>query len=517
MTDAEPLITLTVGQFILGIVIRRFLLPKVEGDLMSDRVFAVFDIGTTGTRSVLVDEEGREISKAYEEYPPIPRELDTHEQLPDAYWRTACNTMQRALANYEPGADSVIAAIVTTTRDCITPVDKEFSPLAPTITWSDNRSSKRREELAEIIGPRRSLNKIMWLSENKPKVFEKAHKFVTLDTLINYRLSGCKITDLANARYGPFDHSSLGWSAEVSDATGVPLDTYVDIGKSGDTIGEITQDASKTTGLLRGTPVVLGSGDQQCSALGTGTVRSGIAKATTGTGTFVITHTDDYVEDPYVLYSHPAAISGKWILEGVLPGTGLFFRWYRDQYYRTDATLAGKSEDDLYSIIESSASEVPAGSDGLVVFPFMGFGKGIFYNMGFNHTRAHIARAIMEANGLGIRFYLTIIEGIAEVEFDDLRIDGGGASSPLWRQIMADCINRPVILPRSNDSTAIGAAMLGAVGTGIYHSFDEAIDNMFHVEERRMPIREHIKVYDDRFETFNRLVTAELSALIAHY
>ncbi len=109
---------------------------------MSQRVFAVFDIGTTGARSVLVDEEGLELSKFYEEYPPVPRELGTHEQLADTYWRTACTTMQRAVSALKGGPESIVACVVTTTRDCITPVDKNGNALAPTVTWVDNRSAK---------------------------------------------------------------------------------------------------------------------------------------------------------------------------------------------------------------------------------------------------------------------------------------------------------------------------------------------------------------------------------------
>jgi len=484
---------------------------------MSERVFAVFDVGTTGTRSVLMDEEGLELSKAYEEYPPTPRELATHEQLADTFWRTACTTMQRALSDYKHGAEAVTSVVMATTRDCWTPVDKKGNAIGPTILWTDNRTSKKKEELADIIGPRRAFMKLFWLSENKTKLFEGAHKFLTLDTLLNNHLCGAMVTETANARFGPIDHSTLKWSDEICDATGIPADKFVDIADPGTTIGEVTGESAKSTGLRKGTPVILGSGDQQCSALGTGTIKSGIVKATTGTGTFVITHTDEYIEDPYVLYSHPAAIPGSWILEGVLPGTGWAFKWYRDQYYRADAALAGKDEDDIYELMEASVQDVPAGSDGLVFFPFMALNKGILYNLNFGHTKAHIARAIMEGNGYGIRFYLNTIEQMVDVDAPELIIDGGGANSPMWRQIMADCTNKTVILPRTRDSTVMGAAILAAVGSGVYGSFDEAIANMYHVEEKRQPIPENVSVYDPQYETFNNLLLAELSTLLEHY
>ncbi|MFW9966145.1 MAG: FGGY-family carbohydrate kinase, partial [Candidatus Thorarchaeota archaeon] len=239
--------------------------------------------------------------------------------------------------------------------------------------------------------------------------------------------------------------------------------------------------------------------------------KSGIMKATTGTGTFVTTHTDEYVEDPYVMYSNPGAIEGTWILEGVLPGTGWAFKWYRDQFYEA------KGNENIFELMESSAKDVSAGSDGLVFFPFMAFTKGIIYNLGFDHTKAHLARAIMEGNGYGIQFYAQTMEVMLDQKFSELRLDGGGANSPLWRQIISDCTNKTVVLPRARDSTVIGAAMIAAVGSGVYGSFDEAFDNMYHVEEKRQPIPENVKVYEERFEVFNKLILAELSTLLAHY
>ncbi|TFG14805.1 hypothetical protein EU537_02365 [Candidatus Thorarchaeota archaeon] len=481
---------------------------------MTDRVFAVFDIGTTGARSVLMNEEGKELSKAYEEYPTKPRDVGTHEQLSETFWRTACNTMQRALTGYHGGANSVFATIVTTTRDCITPVDGNGNPLAPTVTWVDNRSSERSKELAEQIGPRKSVNKIMWFMDERPKLYKEADKFIHLDAYINYRLCERMVSEPANARFGPIDHDTLEWSEELLEKTNINRDKLVDIVEPGTTLGQITDLASKATGLAKGTTVVMGSGDQQCSALGTGTIETGIIKATTGTGTFVITHTDECVEDPYVMFSNPSAIPGKWILEGVTPGTGLAFKWYRDQYCQQETQVAAKSEASAYEIIEASASEVPAGSDGLVIFPFMAYKKGIFYNLGFEHTKAHVARAIMEANGYSIQMYLEMMEGMLDLEFDELRIDGGGANSPLWRQIQADCTNKTVVLPRVSDSTAVGAAILGAVGTGVFGTFEEAVDNMYHIEERREPIPENVEVYQQQYTVFNKLLIAEMAAIL---
>jgi xylulokinase len=144
----------------------------------------------------------------------------------------------------------------------------------------------------------------------------------------------------------------------------------------------------------------------------------------------------------------------------------------------------------------------------------MAYNLGIFYHLGFQHTKAHVARAILEANGYGIKFYLQMMEGMLDTEFDELRIDGGGTNSPLWRQIQADCAEKPVVLSRIRDSTVIGAAILGTVGTGIYGSYKEAVDNMYHVEERREPIPENAAIYRKQYKIFDKLLNSELGNIL---
>ena len=422
--------------------------------------------------------------------------------------------MQRAIAGCKNGAESINGVIVTTTRDSLTPVDKVGTPLAPTVTWVDNRSSAKSKEIADQIGPRKSVNKMMWFLENRPELFKKVHRWVLLDAYINNKLCGQYASSPADARFGPIDHETLKWSEELCETTGIPIDKLTDIVNSGTAIGEISSDAAKATSLRKDTPVIMGSGDQQCSALGMGVIESGRVKATTGTGTFIITHLDEFMENPFVMFCNPSAIPGKWILEGVVPGTGLTYKWYRDQYCEPEVALASKTEQDAYEIIEASAASVPAGSDGLVMFPFMAYNLGIFYHLGFAHTKAHVARAILEANGYGIKMYIEMMEGMLDLTFEELRIDGGGSNSPLWRQIQADCAEKTVVLPKVRDSTVIGAAILGTVGTGIYGSYREAIDNMFHVEERREPIPENVTVYRKQYQVFNKLVNSEMANIL---
>ncbi len=481
---------------------------------MSDRLFAIFDVGTTGTRSVIVDEEGRELSKAYEEYPLKPKDVKIHEQVADTYWRASANTMQRALAGCKHGPDAIVGVIVTTARDSITPIDKDGNALAPTVTWIDSRKTAKSKEIAEDIGQRNAVRKMMWFVENRPGLSKKTYKWAHIDAFINNRLCGALVSSPAESRFGPFDYKTLQWSVELCEAAGIPIDKLADIKDSGTTIGDISSEAAKTTSLRKGTPVILGSGDQQCAALGMGVMKPGLVKATTGTGTFVITHLEEFMEESFVMYCHPSAIPGKWILEGVTPGTGLTYKWYRDQYCEPEIALAAQTEKDVYQIIESSAALVPAGSDGLVLFPYMAYNLGILYNLGFGHTKAHVARAILEANGYTISFYLQMMEGLLDVEFNELLIGGGGANSPLWRQIQADCTDKTVVLPKVTDSTVIGASMIGAVGAGVYGDFSEAYENMFHVEERREPIPENVEVYKKLYTVFNKMVISEMGNIL---
>jgi xylulokinase len=250
----------------------------------------------------------------------------------------------------------------------------------------------------------------------------------------------------------------------------------------------------------------MGGGDQQCSALGLNAITPGIIKATTGTGTFVDAVIDKPLFDLYDpltrTFCIPHVIPNKWAFEAVLPGTGLIYRWLRDQFSSKEVETARSVGVDPYDILNLEAASVKPGSDGLIVIPLFMFSRGIVWGLSFSHTKAHLARAILESAGYGMNFFIEVMGGQG-IEVSEIRVDGGGARSPLWRQIQADITGKPIVLTRViEDASALGAAILTSYGVGLHKTIDEAIAAMVKVTEKITPIPKNCEVYNRIYPKF---------------
>ncbi|MEM1512519.1 MAG: FGGY family carbohydrate kinase [Candidatus Jordarchaeales archaeon] len=478
-----------------------------------EEAIAVFDVGTTGVRALLFNLEGSILGGAYEEYPTISEHPGQSEQVPDVWWEASCRTIQSALKNAHVSPSDVVAVSVCTQRATIFPVDKSGRPLYRALTWMDTRMSPSAKKLKKVIGQRESLNKVLWIKDNVPSVFEQTFKFLFVDSYFYFKLAGVFVSDLSNAFYGPFDVEKLSWNEKLADEVGVPLDKWVEVYPSGKVVGEVTVEAARETQLKAGTPVVVGGGDQQCSCVGVGAVRHGIVKVTTGTGTFVDALIDKPIYDPFgILFTLPHVLEGKWVVEGVIPGTGSILRWFRDNFGHLEKKVAEDVGVDAYSILEDEAETVSPGSDGLLVIPLFNFGKGAIYNLSFAHSRRHIIRAIMECNGFGIRGLLDIISGMG-IAVEELRIDGGGARSKLWRQIQADVTGKRISVPCIEEAGALGAAILASKGVKLFPSVEKAVESMVKISEVREPRHENKRVYDEMHPVFMKLLLSSYSEI----
>jgi xylulokinase len=483
---------------------------------LEDQLIAVIDLGTTGNRSVLFDLQGNEVGKAYREFPTITEEPDQAEQDAKDWWHTAKVTMQEVLDSSNVSKKEIVAVSVVTQRATLVPLDKEGTPLARAMTWMDGRISPTEKEQEEMIKSRISVRRALWFKDMLPKVFKKTDKFATPDALLYHRLTGKLASDQTNHSFGLLDRHKLTLTASLGDELGLPVSLWSDLVFSGTIIGEVTSEAAKATGLPAGTPVVVGGGDQQCSAIGLGVTEQGIAKITTGTGTFVVTPVDGEKKDPFgVLFSHPHVIRNQWVLEGVTPGTGMILRWFRDEFGHVERAVAERLGQDPYNYIIEEAAQAPPGSGGLTLFPFYIFGLGMIDGLGFQHTRAHFTRAIMESVAYVARFSLDTM-GSVNVSVNELRLDGGGARSALWRQMYSDVTQKPCILTGVDEGTALGAAIIAAVGLKLYPSVDKAVAAMVRQRQVHKPNSENFDVYNQGYSKFQSILMSKISELVKH-
>ncbi len=487
---------------------------------MNDKI-CVFDVGTTGARTVIFDLNGKEIIKAYEEYPVIEQPVGISEQDPIIWWNAIKNTCNEVIKSGKVNPNEIIGIVGTFQRATVTLINNNSEVLHPALTWMDEREISDFRELQEERGLRRIIPKILWFKNNKPELYNLASKIICTDSYVYMKLCGKCVTDPTNAINGILNMKTLQWDETLAELYDIPIKLWPELHKPGEVIGNLSEEASLALGLKQGTPIILGGGDQQCAALGLGVVNVGDAKVTTGTGIFVDLVFDQPIQPAgdIPIFSFPHVVEGKWVIEGVMPGTGTALKWFKDNFSQLQIKKSEETNTDVYDILSKEAEQISPGSNGLLFIPLYVFRKGTIHGLSFNHKRAHMIRAIMESAVLSAQMYLNIIEGMAKVKTTELKVDGGGMNSEFWAQMFADVLDKKILLPEIKDGAALGAAILGFYGLDKYDSLNEAIQKMVRFVDAKNPIKENTKVYKKLIRIFmpavleinsNRRVTKNL-------
>ena len=461
---------------------------------MSD-LLIVFDVGTTGSRTIIIDINGKEIVRAYEEYPVVKQPFGIAEQDPHMWWNAAKNTCKQVVKKVN--VDDIVGITGGILKVNATIIDKNGEILYPAMLAMDERGMDFQAE----EGLRLSIPKMLWLKNKKPDIFNKVYKIIFPDTYFYMNLIGkdlC-ITEPTNGIYGIMNMKSLDWDPNLAEKYDLPVDLWPELRTPGEILGELSNEAAGELGLKSNTPVILGGGDQQCSSLGMGVVNPGQAKVTMGTYTFVhyVTGNEPAKLPPgdIPIFPLPHVIKGKWVLEGVMPGTGLGLKWFKDNFSQLQARECEEKNINVYAELCKEAEQISPGSQGLLFVPLQMFRKGTFHGLGWNHTRAHMIRSIMESGALGAQMYLGLVEAVGRIKVTEIRADGGGMHSDLWAQILSDVMNKKILIPEIKDCSALGAAILGYHGLKKYKSLDDAIEKMVRFEKDFNPIKDNVKIY----------------------
>jgi len=470
---------------------------------MNEKI-CVFDVGTTGARTVIFDLNGKEIIKAYEEYPLTEQSVGISEQNPIIWWNAVKNTCNEVIKSGIVDPNEIIGIVGTFQRATVTLIDNNGEVLHPALTWMDEREVSDFRELQEERGLRRIIPKILWFKNNKPELYDRAFKIICTDSYIYMKLCGECVTDPTNAINGILNMDTLRWDENLADLYDIPIKLWPELHKPGEVIGKLSNEAAMALGLNQDTPIILGGGDQQCAALGLGVVNDGQAKITTGTGIFVDLVFDRPIQPAgdIPIFSFPHVVEGKWVIEGVMPGTGSALKWFKDNFSQLQIKESEEANTDVYDLLSKEAEQVSPGSNGLLFVPLYVFRKGTIHGLSFNHKRAHMIRAIMESAVLSAQMYLNIIEGMAKVKTTELKVDGGGMNSDFWAQMFADVIDKKILIPEIKDGAALGAAILGFYGLGKYSSLNDAIEEMVRFVGVKNPIKENTKIYKKLIRIF---------------
>src|SRR5713226_701843 len=425
--------------------------------------FLGIDVGTGGTRALIVDQGGRVVASATEEHQPFASpQIGWAEQDPADWWRACCVAVPTALAQGRLRGEQISCVGLSGQMHGAVLLDEQARVVRPALIWCDVRTEKQSRDLTAQIGAARliqltcnpaltnfTLTKCLWVRENEPANWSKVRSLMLPKDYVRFELTGERATDVADASGTLLlDVAHRRWSNEILGLVEMDESLLPALYESPEICGRISTAGAEATGLQSGTPVVAGAGDQAAGAIGMGIVSPGKVSATIGTSGVVFAATARPALDPQGrLHTFCHALPGRWFVMGVTQAAGLSLRWFRDQF-----ACQTNGHNDSYERLTVGAANVPPGCDGLLWAPYlMGertpyldpAARGILVGLTASHTRAHIIRAILEGVAFSLRDTFTIFQEI-EVPVDTIRLGGRGARSALWRQIQADIYGQQV-------------------------------------------------------------------------
>lgn len=483
------------------------------------------DVGSQGTNAALYGEDGTLVASRYEDHQlsfPHPgwAEQDATE------WPKAVAAAVGGLVREVPRASDIVGLSFGSQLDGMVACDAAGRPLRPAMIWMDRRAEDQAASLAERISPKEfyelsganldsshAVFKAMWIRDREPDVFREAAMFMPPGAFVLHEVTGVWAVDYSNASsLALLDPRTRTWSEPLLDLTGIEDRQLPELFPAPEAVGTVTSELAEATGLDPKTKVAVGCGDEMAATLGAGVFEPGEVCDVVGTAEPVCAASDVPRSDPTMLVEcHPHADPDAWLLEnpGFVSGGNL--RWWRDQFAPLERQGELEGRGDAYDALSAEAVDVPPGADGLVFLPCMqgamapewnGAARGAFAGLTLAHTRAHMTRAILEGSAFALRDILEAMVA-AGLEVRRLTIVGGGAKGRLWRQIKSDVTGYPIRVPSSVETTATGAAILAAVGAGVYPSVSEATASFVSYEpEEHRPDQEARERYDEMYRRY---------------
>ncbi len=449
------------------------------------------DIGTSSTKAALIDCEGKIYGIGQREYTISMPKAGWSEQHPDVWWNSVVESVRSALAISGVGCEEISAIGLSGQMHGIVVLDAGGKVLRPAIIWSDQRSSGQVQRYEEYFGKKRlgelCANPVatgfagpsfLWLKENEPDIYNKTQVVIQPKDYVRYKMTGLIATEITDACGTLLFNTAKGkWSKEVCNDLGLDINKLPEVFKPWEKAGTLTDCAAEQLGLRPGITVAYGGADQPMQAIGNGIIQSGTVSVTIGTGGQVFTPIHEPKYDPELrMHTFSHAIENTWNVLGATLSAGLSLKWFRHE-------IIGEID---YKELDISASNIRAGSEGLIFLPYLvgertpymdSKARGAFIGLTLRHTRAHMIRAVMEGVTMALWQSLSIFKELS-LPVDLIIASGGGASSSLWRQIMADILECPISITAATEQACVGAAIMGSVAHGAFDSVQSAVEKI---------------------------------------
>lgn len=499
----------------------------------------VFDAGTQSIRCGLFDIKGKVIDfiklpiQPY--FSPAPGFAEQH---PEYFWQKLCEVSQQLLARNPALRERIKAVTLTTQRGVYINLDKDGKPLRPAISWMDTRLKDPShwapfylEAGMKMVGMYKQIDRFHrqsypnWIRQNQPEIWEKTHKIVLLSGYFHYQLTGNFVESLgSNFGYLPVNRKNFQWADKndlINIVFPVEKEKLTDLVPQGTAVGKVSTQAALDTGIPEGIPVIAGSCDKSCEVLGSGTLNSDIGYLSFGTCTTVNVVTDRYIELLPSLAPYPAAIPGTYLTE--IPITRGFWMvsWFKQEFGLLEQQLANEKGVVPEVLFDEMIRDIPAGCNGLMLQPYWSpnrvycdeYGKGAVIGFTDIHTRAHLYRAILEGLIFALKDGAKITTDKIKHPFTKLRVSGGGAQSQTALQIAADVFDLAVECPSVSETSALGAAMIAAVGLGYYSDYAAAVEGMTGLSQVVQPIPRNRDLYGQLYDRVYRKLYSQLKPL----
>ncbi|ADH60018.1 xylulokinase [Thermoanaerobacter mathranii subsp. mathranii str. A3] len=483
--------------------------------------FLGIDLGTSAVKIILVEENGNVIGSTSKEYPVYYPQPGWSEQNPEDWWNATKDGIRELIIKTGVKNDDIKGIGLSGQMHGLVLLDENNNVLLPAILWNDQRTQEECDYITQTLGKERltkytgnkaltgfTAPKILWVRKHRPDVYKKIHHILLPKDYIRFKLTNEYATDVSDASGTLlFDVENRKWSKDMLDALDIPYNWMPKCYESTEVTGYVTKDVADLTGLKEGTIVVGGGGDQASGAVGTGTVKSGIVSVALGTSGVVFASQDKYVVDEENRLHSFCHANGKWHVMGVMLSAAACLKWWIDNIINFNGSSI------TYEKLLEEAGKVTPASGGLIFLPYlMGertpysdpYARGSFIGLNMTHNRGHITRAILEGVAFGLRDSLEIIKEL-NIPVNEVRVSGGGAKSVLWRQVLADIFGVRVDMVNATEGPAFGAAIMAAVGYGIFKDVEEATSELIKVNDSVYPIEENKDKYNEVYKIYRNL------------
>lgn len=486
------------------------------------------DVGTSGSKAVLIDTDGRIHGKAFVPYKVYYPKPDWAEQQPEDWWQGVAQTTKQLLEETAAKPSDVLCVVYSTQMLGIVPMDSTGEPLRQAIIWLDNRACTQACRVMRkfggpqiftavagaTLGGKDGIPKLLWLKEEEPEVYEKMRYFLDVDGYLIYRSTGNMVMDWSGASvFVGLDFKKRPWLHNIFlRYLGFDQGKLPPLVRSIDKVGELTAEAAAECGLLEGTPVMAGAGDAPSAAVGSGAIGEGDGHVYLGTSGWVGVVTKRMPTGKCGVAAIHSADPSKAFLFAETETAGACLQWIADEFYQ--AEQKDPQIPNVFALMDEKVGKIPPGSDYLIFTPWM-YGerapiddcyvRSSFLNLSADHTRENLLRAVYEGVAYNIRWIVEIVENKFNFPLPVLRVIGGGARSEPWMHILADVTHKKVeTVHDPQEAGAVGVALIAAVGLGIYPDF-ESLKKVVRIDKTFEPDAANEETYDFLFQSYKEV------------